>query len=162
MSRTANCGWHTRGVSQSPDPKGPDEPCVLLKLGEIVLKGRNRQQFERILQGNIRNAARDTGVPIDLRQREGVILLRIADGEQRGPRAVNGHGKKKSPDRRSGIDNGGDVAGHRALTPGEEGKRESVVEQRNSDEPGQQAARRQLVATETEHNPEQGRPQRAA
>jgi thiamine biosynthesis protein ThiI len=82
--RTANCGWHTRGVSQSPDPRGPDEPCVLLKLGEIVLKGRNRQQFERILQGNIRNAARDTGVPVDLRQREGVILLRIADGEQRG------------------------------------------------------------------------------
>jgi len=80
----ANCGWHTRGVSQSPDPRGPDEPCVLLKLGEIVLKGRNRQQFERILQGNIRNAARDTGVPVDLRQREGVILLRIADGEQRG------------------------------------------------------------------------------
>ena len=59
-SRTANCGWHTRGVSQSPDPRGPDEPCVLLKLGEIVLKGRNRQQFERILQGNIRAAVRDT------------------------------------------------------------------------------------------------------
>jgi len=25
---------------------------VLLKLGEIVLKGRNRQQFERILHGS--------------------------------------------------------------------------------------------------------------
>jgi thiamine biosynthesis protein ThiI len=57
---------------------------VLLKLGEIVLKGRNRQQFERILQNNIRAAVRDTGVPVDLRQREGVILLRVADGEQRG------------------------------------------------------------------------------
>src|SRR6266851_5491174 len=63
---------------------GPDEPCVLLKLGEIVLKGRNRQQFERILQANIRAAVKDTGVPVSLRQREGVILLRVADGEQRG------------------------------------------------------------------------------
>ena len=71
-------------MSQSPDPRGPDEPCVLLKLGEIVLKGRNRQQFERILQGNIRAAVRGTGVPVELRQREGVILLRVADGKQRG------------------------------------------------------------------------------
>src|ERR1035438_1759591 len=71
-------------MSQSPDPGGPDEPCVLLKLGEIVLKGRNRQQFERILQANIHNAVRGTGIPVDLRQREGVILLRVADGEQRG------------------------------------------------------------------------------
>jgi tRNA uracil 4-sulfurtransferase len=61
-----------------------DEPCVLLKLGEIVLKGRNRQQFERILHGNIRAALRDTGIPVDMRQREGVILLRVADGESRG------------------------------------------------------------------------------
>ena len=45
--------WHTRGVPEFPVP---DEPCVLLKLGEIVLKGRNRQQFERILHGNIRVA----------------------------------------------------------------------------------------------------------
>jgi len=68
-----------------PDgPPGPDEPCVLLKLGEIVLKGRNRQQFERILHGNISTALRDTGVPVEMRQREGVILLRVADGEQRG------------------------------------------------------------------------------
>jgi thiamine biosynthesis protein ThiI len=61
-----------------------DEPCVLLKLGEIVLKGRNRQQFERILHGNIGAAVRDTGVPVEMKQREGVILLRVADGEQRG------------------------------------------------------------------------------
>ena len=57
---------------------------MLLKLGEIVLKGRNRQQFERILHGNIRVAVRDLGLPVDLRQRKGVILLRVADGEQRG------------------------------------------------------------------------------
>src|SRR5256886_17008137 len=67
-----------------PDSPAADEPCVLLKLGEIVLKGRNRQQFEKILHGNIRAALRELGVPVDLRQREGVILLRVADGEQRG------------------------------------------------------------------------------
>jgi len=67
-----------------PDSPAADELCVLLKLGEIVLKGRNRQQFEKILHGNIRAAVRDLGVPLDLRQREGVILLRVADGEQRG------------------------------------------------------------------------------
>jgi tRNA uracil 4-sulfurtransferase len=71
-------------VSQFPARPGPGEPCVLLKLGEIVLKGRNRQQFERILQANIHTAVRDLGVPVELRQRGGVILLRVADGEQRG------------------------------------------------------------------------------
>jgi thiamine biosynthesis protein ThiI len=60
------------------------EPCVLLKLGEIVLKGRNRQQFDHILRGNIRAAVRETGVPVDLRQRDGVILLRVSDGAARG------------------------------------------------------------------------------
>jgi tRNA uracil 4-sulfurtransferase len=51
------------------------EPCVLLKLGEIVLKGRNRQQFERLLQNNIRLAAADLGVSLRLWQRDGVIVL---------------------------------------------------------------------------------------
>jgi thiamine biosynthesis protein ThiI len=51
------------------------EPCVLLKLGEIVLKGRNRQQFERLLQNNIRLAAADLGVGLRLWQRDGVIVL---------------------------------------------------------------------------------------
>jgi thiamine biosynthesis protein ThiI len=91
--------WQTRGVPQFPAQQAPQaaqaetaqqafqgksEPCVLLKLGEIVLKGRNRQQFERILHANIRAALRETGVPVQVRQREGVILLCIADGEQRG------------------------------------------------------------------------------
>jgi tRNA uracil 4-sulfurtransferase len=57
---------------------------VLVKLGEIVLKGRNRQHFERILHDNVRAALRDLGLPVDVRQREGVIMLRVADGEQRG------------------------------------------------------------------------------
>ena len=64
-------------------PRG--EPCVLLKLGEIVLKGRNRQHFEHILNDNVRAALRDTGIPVDMRQRDGVVLLRVADGESRGP-----------------------------------------------------------------------------
>ncbi len=53
----------------------PHEPCVLLKLGEIVLKGKNRQQFERLLHENIRRAVRDLGVAVQLWQREGVIVL---------------------------------------------------------------------------------------
>jgi len=53
------------------------EPCVLLKLGEIVLKGRNRQQFEHMLHANVRAAVRDTGVPVELLVREGVVVLRV-------------------------------------------------------------------------------------
>src|SRR5258708_20185069 len=62
-----------RPASQAPT--GLHEPCVLLKLGEIVLKGKNRQQFERLLQNNIRLAAADLGVGIRLWQRDGVIVL---------------------------------------------------------------------------------------
>jgi thiamine biosynthesis protein ThiI len=50
-------------------------PCVLLKLGEIVLKGRNRQQFEKLLQNNIRLAVASLGVGVRLWQRNGVIVL---------------------------------------------------------------------------------------
>jgi tRNA uracil 4-sulfurtransferase len=57
------------------------EPCVLLKLGEIVLKGRNRQQFERLLHDNIRRAVRGLGVGVRVWQREGVIVLRVAAAE---------------------------------------------------------------------------------
>jgi tRNA uracil 4-sulfurtransferase len=53
------------------------EPCVLLKQGEIFLKGKNRQQFERMLQANIRGALRGTGVPAELYTREGVFVLRV-------------------------------------------------------------------------------------
>jgi tRNA uracil 4-sulfurtransferase len=63
------------------------EPCVLLKLGEIVLKGGNRQQFERMLQANIRRAIRDVGGDARLWQRDGVIVIRVApDGP--GPGAA--------------------------------------------------------------------------
>jgi tRNA uracil 4-sulfurtransferase len=60
------------------------EPCVLLKLGEIVLKGRNRQQFERLLHENIRRAVRDLGLEVRVWQREGVIVLRVAGAEAGG------------------------------------------------------------------------------
>jgi tRNA uracil 4-sulfurtransferase len=58
----------------------PHEPCVLLKLGEIVLKGKNRQQFERLLHENIRRAIGGLGVQVQIWQREGVIVLHLADG----------------------------------------------------------------------------------
>src|ERR1700745_63035 len=60
------------------------EPCVLLKLGEIVLKGRNRQQFERLLHDNIRRAVRDLGIEVRVWQREGVIVVRVAGAERGG------------------------------------------------------------------------------
>ena len=67
------------------------EPCVLLKLGEIFLKGKNRQQFVRMQQANVRAAVRSTGVPVELTVREGVLvehLLRVrlgGDGKRRIP-----------------------------------------------------------------------------
>ena len=54
------------------------EPCVLLKLGEVVLKGGNRHQFERMLQANIRRAIADAGGQVRLWQRDGVIVIRVA------------------------------------------------------------------------------------
>jgi len=60
------------------------EPCVLLKLGEIVLKGKNRQRFERILHDNIRRSVRDLGIGIRIWQREGVIVLRVTPAGQAG------------------------------------------------------------------------------
>jgi thiamine biosynthesis protein ThiI len=66
----------------APHPEASlHEPCVLLKLGEIVLKGRNRQQFERMLQENIRRAVRGLGVGVRVWQREGVIVVRVSPAE---------------------------------------------------------------------------------
>jgi tRNA uracil 4-sulfurtransferase len=66
---------------------GRHEPCVLLKLGEIVLKGRNRQQFERLLHENIRRATKDSGIELRVWQREGVVVLRVAGAAAGGPAA---------------------------------------------------------------------------
>ena len=65
---------------------------MLLKLGEIVLKGKNRHRFEHLLHDNIRRAVRDLGIPTQLRQREGVIVLTIADGGMPGSGGVPGAG----------------------------------------------------------------------
>ncbi|HTW05671.1 MAG TPA: THUMP domain-containing protein, partial [Streptosporangiaceae bacterium] len=74
----------SRDASRDAAANTLHEPCVLLKLGEIVLKGRNRQQFERLLHDNIRRAVRDLGVEIRVWQREGVIVVRLAGAERGG------------------------------------------------------------------------------
>jgi len=87
VTRYRALGWHTGEMSALPLTSRGDsgaaatrlEPCVLLKLGEIVLKGKNRQQFERLLHENIRRAVRDLGIGVQIWQREGVIVLRLAD-----------------------------------------------------------------------------------
>ena len=92
MNRVTPLSWQTRGMPALPiadhampwQAAGWHEPCVLLKLGEIVLKGKNRQQFERLLADNIRRAIRDLGFPVQLRQREGVIVLTLATGQPPG------------------------------------------------------------------------------
>ena len=56
-------------------PASTYEPCVLLKLGEIVLKGKNRQHFEKLLQNNIRLAVAELGLSVRLWQRDGVVVL---------------------------------------------------------------------------------------
>src|SRR5215467_13023851 len=61
------------------------EPCVLIKLGEVVLKGGNRQQFERMLQANIRRAIADVGGQVRLWQRDGVIVIRVAQDGAAAP-----------------------------------------------------------------------------
>ena len=58
-------------------PSSVGEPCVLLKLGEVVLKGRNRHQFEKLQQRNIKAAVKDTGLPTEVLHREGVVLVRV-------------------------------------------------------------------------------------
>jgi tRNA uracil 4-sulfurtransferase len=48
------------------------QPCVLLKFGEMVLRGRNRRAFYSLLQRNARRSFRGLG-PLELRQRGGVL-----------------------------------------------------------------------------------------
>ena len=65
--------------SAAPAAPSLHEPCVLLKLGEIVLKGANRQQFERLLDANIRRAMDDIGIRVRIWHRYGVVLLRAGE-----------------------------------------------------------------------------------
>lgn len=71
------------GEAGTGTPRTVGTPCVLLKLGEIVLKGRNRDAFERQLHRNLRRALDDVG-KVELWPREGVILLNPADGVDAG------------------------------------------------------------------------------
>jgi tRNA uracil 4-sulfurtransferase len=75
------------GKAEPDAARRPYEPCVLLKLGEIVLKGRNRQQFERLLHENIRRAVRDLGIELRVWQREGVTVLRVHGADAGGTAA---------------------------------------------------------------------------
>lgn len=56
------------------------EPCVLLKLGELVLKGKNRELFERRLVANIRAALKEFDLKVDVRARHGVIAIFLPPG----------------------------------------------------------------------------------
>src|SRR3984957_8539177 len=64
------------------------EPCVVLKLGEVVLKGGNRQRFERMLHESIRRAVADLGLVVRIWQRDGVIVLRLGAEGPAGPPAA--------------------------------------------------------------------------
>ncbi len=82
--RRMAASWHTGGMAMTDAVaaagtavQAVGEPCVVLKLGEVVLKGRNRQQFERMQQRNIKAAVEDTGVPTEVLHREGVVLVRV-------------------------------------------------------------------------------------
>jgi len=60
------------------------EPCVLLKLGEVVLKGGNRHQFERMLRPTSAGRSPTAGGEVRLWQRDGVIVIRVRAGQKRG------------------------------------------------------------------------------
>jgi tRNA uracil 4-sulfurtransferase len=77
MSATSLAAPAGQGAPARP---GLHEPCVLLKLGEIVLKGGNRRQFEKLLHANIRRAMDDAGLAVRVWQRYGVIMLRAPEG----------------------------------------------------------------------------------
>jgi thiamine biosynthesis protein ThiI len=57
------------------------EPCVVLKFGEMALKGRNRWRFTQKLRGNIRELMADLG-PVDIHQRAGVLAIESPEDPQ--------------------------------------------------------------------------------
>jgi thiamine biosynthesis protein ThiI len=52
----------------------PSRRCVLLKFGELALKGRNRPRFVRALERNLRRLTADLG-PVEVRHRGGVFIV---------------------------------------------------------------------------------------
>ncbi|XVQ13664.1 tRNA uracil 4-sulfurtransferase ThiI [Spirillospora sp. CA-255316] len=59
-------------------PPVDGEPCVLIKLGEVVLKGKNRELFEKRLAGNIRAAIRPIA-RVEVVRRHGVMVVRARE-----------------------------------------------------------------------------------
>jgi thiamine biosynthesis protein ThiI len=57
------------------------EPCVLLKLGELALKGRNRPLFVGALERNLRRLTADLG-PLEIRHRGGVFIVTGGEPQQ--------------------------------------------------------------------------------
>jgi thiamine biosynthesis protein ThiI len=55
------------------------QPCVLLKYGELMLKGRNRGRFENLLIRNARRALSELPHPVRVRRRRGLLLLSAPD-----------------------------------------------------------------------------------
>ncbi|PRX51497.1 thiamine biosynthesis protein ThiI [Prauserella shujinwangii] len=55
------------------------QSCVLLKYGELTLKGRNRGRFEKHLLRNVeRTVSRPDGERVRIQRRQGVLVLRSA------------------------------------------------------------------------------------
>jgi tRNA uracil 4-sulfurtransferase len=50
------------------------QPCVLLKFGELALKGRNRPLFVNVLERNLRRLTADLG-RLEVRHRGGVLIV---------------------------------------------------------------------------------------
>lgn len=50
-------------------------PCVLLKYGELMLKGRNRGRFEKLLVDSVRHAVHGTSEPVKVSRRHGLIVI---------------------------------------------------------------------------------------
>ncbi|WP_197321580.1 tRNA uracil 4-sulfurtransferase ThiI [Saccharomonospora sp. NB11] len=57
-------------------------PCVLLKYGELMLKGRNRGKFEEYLRESLRHAVAGASAPVRISQRPGVVVLSGAPVEE--------------------------------------------------------------------------------
>jgi tRNA uracil 4-sulfurtransferase len=57
------------------------EPCVLLKFGELALKGRNRPLFVGALERNLRRLTADLG-PLEIRHRGGVFIVTGGEPQQ--------------------------------------------------------------------------------
>ena len=92
------------GAVRAPGPAALAEPCVLIKVGEIVLKGGNRHHFERLLQQNIRRAVRDLGVGVRLWNRNGVMVLRLANDGGPGRHGAGGRGPAAGPAAEAAMD----------------------------------------------------------